>query len=78
MCNPKLIEKIVESVDNSTKILVDESYIELTDHSPGMHTMTSRIKEFDNLIVLRHFSLCILPLVVRIRKLLRNLQSKSH
>lgn len=53
MCNPKLIEKIVESVDNSTKILVDESYIELTDHSPGTHTMTSRIKEFDNLIVLR-------------------------
>lgn len=53
MCNPKLIEKIVESVDNSTKILVDESYIELSDYSTNMHTMTSRIKEFDNLIVLR-------------------------
>jgi threonine-phosphate decarboxylase len=53
MCNSKMIEKIVESVDNSTKILVDESYIELSDYSPSMHTMTSRIKEFDNLIVLR-------------------------
>lgn len=53
MCNTKLIEKIIESVDNSTKILVDESYIELSDYSPRMHTMTSRIKEFDNLIVLR-------------------------
>jgi threonine-phosphate decarboxylase len=52
-CNSKLIEKIVGSVDNSTKILVDESYIELSDYSPSMHTMTSRIREFDNLIVLR-------------------------
>ena len=53
MCNSKVIEKIVESVDNSTKILVDESYIELSDYGLSMHTMMSRIKEFDNLIVLR-------------------------
>jgi threonine-phosphate decarboxylase len=53
MCNTKLIEKIVESVDSSTKILVDESYIELSDYSPGMQTMINRTKEFENLIVLR-------------------------
>jgi threonine-phosphate decarboxylase len=53
MCNTNVIQKIVESVDSSTKILVDESYIELSDYSPDMHTMINKIKEFENLIVLR-------------------------
>lgn len=52
-CEPKMIKKIIESVDASTKILVDESYIELTDYGPDSLTMIDRIKEFKNLIILR-------------------------
>jgi threonine-phosphate decarboxylase len=52
-CETKLIKKVIESVDTSTKILVDESYIELADCGPNSHTMIDKIKEFKNLIILR-------------------------
>lgn len=53
MCSTKLIQKIVESVDSSTKVLVDESFIELSDYNPNNHTMINKIKEFENLVILR-------------------------
>jgi threonine-phosphate decarboxylase len=61
LCNPnnptgllyrKSLKKIIERVDNSTKILVDECFIELVNAS-DRHTMIGNIGEFDNLIVLR-------------------------
>ena len=53
MCETKMIKKVVESVDTSTKILVDESYIELADYGPDSDTMINKVKEFKNLIILR-------------------------
>jgi threonine-phosphate decarboxylase len=61
LCNPnnptgllyrKLLKKIIERIDNSTKILVDECFIELVNES-DRHTMIRNIDEFDNLIILR-------------------------
>ena len=49
MCSTKLIKKIIESVDSSTKILIDECFIELSDITPYNHTMINKIKEFDKL-----------------------------
>ena len=62
LCNPnnptglmcsKSIQRIIEGVDNSTKILVDECFIELSDYKSENYSMISRIKEFSNLIILR-------------------------
>lgn len=65
LCNPNnptglfsaAIKKIVESVDNSTKVLIDECFIELVDDDDGhhnqRHSMINKINEFDNLVVLR-------------------------
>ena len=61
LCNPnnptgilgtKQIKKIIENVDSSTRILVDECFIELTDN-PSANTIIRRTSEFDNLVVLR-------------------------
>ncbi len=61
LCNPnnptgllykKSLKKIIERIDNSTKILVDECFIEFVDES-DRHTMIRSIEQFDNLIILR-------------------------
>jgi len=61
LCNPnnptgmlatKQIKKIIESIDSSTKILLDECFIELIDN-PDANSMMGRIKKFDNLVILR-------------------------
>ncbi len=61
LCNPnnptgmlatKQTRKIIESVDSSTKILLDECFIELVD-TPDANSMIGRIREFDNLVILR-------------------------
>jgi threonine-phosphate decarboxylase len=61
LCNPnnptgmlatKQIMKIIKNVDNSTRILLDECFIELTDN-PDANTMIEQISEFDNLVILR-------------------------
>jgi threonine-phosphate decarboxylase len=62
LCNPnnptglicsKSIQKVIEGVDSSTKILVDECFIELSDDKPDNYTMINRVKEFNNLVILR-------------------------
>jgi threonine-phosphate decarboxylase len=62
LCNPnnptgllstKSIKKIIENVDRSTKILIDECFIELVDDGDTRHTLIDKIKEFDNLVILR-------------------------
>ena len=61
LCNPNNptgmistgeIRKIIESVGSSTKILLDECFIELTDE-PNANSMISMIEKFDNLVILR-------------------------
>jgi threonine-phosphate decarboxylase len=61
LCNPnnptgmlatKQIRKIIENIDSSTTILLDECFIELVD-DPNANTMIEQIKEFDNLVILR-------------------------
>jgi len=61
LCNPnnptgmlatKQIRKIIENIDSSTTILLDECFIELVD-DPDANTMIEQIKEFDNLVILR-------------------------
>ncbi len=61
ICNPnnptgtlatRQIGKIIESIESSTKIMLDECFIELVDY-PDANSMMSRIKEFDNLVILR-------------------------
>jgi threonine-phosphate decarboxylase len=61
LCNPnnptgmlatKEIRKVIENVGSSTKILLDECFIELVD-DPDANSMISRIGEFDNLVILR-------------------------
>src|SRR5918911_886590 len=61
LCNPnnptgilatKQIMKIIENVDTSTRILLDECFIELADN-PNANTMIEQISEFDNLVILR-------------------------
>src|SRR5919202_1683391 len=50
------IKKVVESVDSSTKILVDESFIELVDDNNRAYSFIDKVNEFDNLVVLRSFT----------------------
>lgn len=61
LCNPnnptgmldtKQIMKIIEGVESSTKVLLDECFIELVDY-PGANTLIGMVKEFDNLVILR-------------------------
>jgi threonine-phosphate decarboxylase len=64
-CNPnnpsgllctKEIKKVIERLDNITKILVDESFIEFVDGSSKAYSLIDKVKEFDNLVVLRSFT----------------------
>jgi threonine-phosphate decarboxylase len=61
LCNPnnptgmlatEKIRKVIKSVDSSTKILLDECFIELVD-DPGANSMINMTEEFDNLVILR-------------------------
>ena len=61
LCNPNnptgmlatnQIMKIIENIDSSTKILLDECFIELADN-PKDNTIIEKISEFDNLVILR-------------------------
>ncbi len=61
LCNPnnptgmlatREIRKIIKSVDSSTKILLDECFIELVD-DPDASSMINMIEKFDNLVILR-------------------------
>src|SRR5919202_2673349 len=65
LCNPNNptgligtndIKKVVERLDSSTKILVDESFIELVDDHNRAYSFIDKVKEFDNLVVLRSFT----------------------
>jgi threonine-phosphate decarboxylase len=62
LCNPnnptglissKLITKIIESINSSTKILIDESFIELVDQGDDHFSLIHKVREFNNLIILR-------------------------
>ena len=62
LCNPnnptgllstKAIKTIIECIDSSTKILIDECFIELVDDDKAQCAIIDKIKEFDNLIILR-------------------------
>ncbi len=62
LCNPnnptgllstKSIKKIIRCIDSSTKILIDECFIELVDDDNDQSAIIDKIKEFDNLIILR-------------------------
>ncbi|HXG07244.1 MAG TPA: histidinol-phosphate transaminase, partial [Nitrososphaera sp.] len=61
LCNPNNptgmlgtceVRKIIDSVSNSTKVLLDECFIELVDDPEG-NSMVSKLEEFDNLVILR-------------------------
>ncbi|HEY3094264.1 MAG TPA: histidinol-phosphate transaminase [Nitrososphaera sp.] len=61
ICNPnnptgmlatKEIRKVIKGVGSSTKVLLDECFIELVD-DPDANSMMSMIKEFDSLVILR-------------------------
>lgn len=61
LCNPnnptgmlatREIRKIIENIDSSIKILLDECFIELVD-DPDANSMIGMIEEFDNLVILR-------------------------
>jgi threonine-phosphate decarboxylase len=61
LCNPnnptgmlatQEIRKIIESVDSSTKILLDECFVELVD-DPEANSMISMTEDFDNIVILR-------------------------
>ncbi len=61
LCNPNnptgllfrdSVKKIIDRVDSSTKILLDECFIELVNES-DRHTMIKNINEFENLVILR-------------------------
>jgi threonine-phosphate decarboxylase len=62
LCNPnnptgllstKSIKKMIECIDSSTKILIDECFIELVDDDNAQHAIIDKIEDFDNLIILR-------------------------
>ena len=61
LCNPnnptgilesEAIEKIINRLDSSKIIFLDESFIELTDR-PDSYSMVKKLLEYDNLIILR-------------------------
>jgi threonine-phosphate decarboxylase len=61
LCNPnnptgllatKQIMKIIENVDSSTRILLDECFIEFVDN-PNANSVIEQTSEFDNLVILR-------------------------
>ena len=61
LCNPnnptgmlatREVRKVIENIDSSTKILLDECFIELVN-DPGANSLIGMIEEFDNLVILR-------------------------
>jgi threonine-phosphate decarboxylase len=65
LCNPnnptglvgtREIKKVIERLDNSTKVLIDESFIELVDEDNKAYSFIDKVNEFDNLVVLRSFT----------------------
>jgi threonine-phosphate decarboxylase len=65
LCNPNNptglvgtteIKKVIERLDNSIKVLIDESFIELVDEGNKAYSFIDKVKEFDNLVVLRSFT----------------------
>ena len=64
-CNPnnptgllctKEIKKVIERLESSTKVLVDESFIEFVDGGSKAYSLIDKVKEYDNLVVLRSFT----------------------
>ena len=62
LCNPNnptglfsyhLVEKLVEEIDPSIKILIDESFIEFVDEKKHPRSFIEKINEFRNIVVLR-------------------------
>lgn len=62
ICNPNnptglftypLIEKLIEKIDESIKVLIDESFIEFVDDNKHPRTFIEKINEFQNIVVLR-------------------------
>jgi threonine-phosphate decarboxylase len=53
LLSTKSIKKIIEHIDSSTKILIDECFIELVDDDNAQFAIIDKIKEFDNLVILR-------------------------
>ncbi|RPI72485.1 MAG: histidinol-phosphate aminotransferase family protein [Desulfobacteraceae bacterium] len=56
-CPPELVESIVrEAADHYAFVVIDEAYGEYTDPDGGVHSASSLLHEYKNLIVLRTFS----------------------
>lgn len=53
LCSKISITKILERIRYPTIVLIDESFIELVDTGGGRHSIVNKIKEFDNLIIIR-------------------------
>lgn len=62
LCNPNnptglfsydLIERLIEGIDDSIKILIDESFIEFVDENKHARTFIEKINEFKNIVILR-------------------------
>jgi threonine-phosphate decarboxylase len=62
LCNPNnptglfsyhLVEKLIEEIDPSIKILIDESFIEFVDEKKHPRSFIEKINEFRNIVVLR-------------------------
>jgi threonine-phosphate decarboxylase len=62
LCNPNnptglfsydLVEKLVDKIDPSVKILIDESFIEFVDDTKHPRSFIEKINEFRNVVVLR-------------------------
>jgi threonine-phosphate decarboxylase len=62
LCNPNnptglfsydVVEKLVEKIDHSIKILIDESFIEFVNEKKHPRSFIEKINEFRNIVVLR-------------------------
>jgi len=62
LCNPNnptgffsydVVEKLVEKIDHSIKILIDESFIEFVDEKKHPRSFIEKVNEFQNIVVLR-------------------------
>src|ERR687885_1306929 len=65
LCNPNNptgligtseIKKVIERLNDSTKVLIDESFIELVHERNKAYSFIDKVNEFDNLVVLRSFT----------------------
>ena len=57
VCPPELVESIVrEAADHYAFVVMDEAYGEYTDPDGGVHSASSLLHDYRNLIVLRTFS----------------------